>query len=127
MHCKSRCFEGGLTCRSAWHRFQLLTRISAARNFATLQGRRHTAAVRLLALHALFLANPSPEALGDFYTAEPDFVQVLLLTADHCTAIWPTMLLLHIRPHRPMTPMQPPSPMHENHALALASTGNACG
>ena len=126
MHCKCRCSEGGLTCRFAWHRFQLLTRISAARNFATLQGRRHTAVVRLLALHALFLANPSPEALGDFYTAEPDFVQVLPLTTDHCTAIWPMMLLLHIRPHRPMTPMQHPSPMQENHALALGSTGSAC-
>ncbi len=60
----------------AWCRFQLLTRISAARNFATLQGRRHTAAVRLLALFALFLCNPSTEALTEFYAAEPDFVQV---------------------------------------------------
>lgn len=125
MHCKSGCSERGLTCRSAWRRFQLLTRISAARSFAGLQGRRHTAAVRLLALHALFLANPSPEALGDFYTAEPDFVQVLLLTTNECTAIWPTMLSLRIRPHRPMTPMQLPSPMQKNHALDLASTGGA--
>ena len=66
-------------------RFQLLTRISAARDFATLQGRRHTAAVRLLALHALFLCNPTPEALTEFYAAEPDFVQdlvALLLAGD---------------------------------------------
>ena len=61
-----------------WHRFQLLTRISAARSFATLRGRQHTAAVRLLALHALFLCNPSPEALSEFYAAEPDFVQDLV-------------------------------------------------
>ena len=83
---------------SAWRRFQLLTRISAARSFATLPGRRHTAAVRLLALHALFLCNPPPEALGEFYAAEPDFVQdlVALLLAGNAVPEQLRTLVLRI-------------------------------
>ena len=41
--------------------------------------------MRLLALHALFLCNPTPEALTEFYAAEPDFVHdlvALLLAGD---------------------------------------------
>ena len=81
-----------------WHRFQLLTRISAGRSFSTLQGRRHTAAVRLLALHALFLCNPSPEALTEFYAAEPDFVQdlVALLLAGNAVPEQLRTLVLRI-------------------------------
>jgi E3 ubiquitin-protein ligase HUWE1 len=59
-------------------RFQLLTRVRVARRFASLEGRRHLARVRLLAFYVLFQSNPAPEALAEYYGAEPEFVQELV-------------------------------------------------
>ncbi|CAL8470977.1 g10519 [Coccomyxa elongata] len=59
-------------------RFTLLTRITVARNFSSLEGRRHLARLRLLSLHILFQCNPSAEAVADFYSQEPEFVSDLV-------------------------------------------------
>lgn len=49
-----------------------------ARNFSSLEGRRHLARLRLLSLHILFQCNPSAEVVADFYSQEPEFVSDLV-------------------------------------------------
>ncbi len=67
-------FSKGRRRRHAWAailyacecncRFPLLTRITVARNFSLLEGRRNLARLRLLSLHILFQCNPSAEAVA---------------------------------------------------------------
>ena len=81
-------FSKGRRRRHAWAailyacecncRFPLLTRITVARNFSLLEGRRNLARLRLLSLHILFQCNPSAEAVAEFYSQEPEFVSDLV-------------------------------------------------
>ena len=52
-------------------RFSLLSRIRAARSFASLEGRRTYMAIRLLAFTILVQSSPDYEELSTFFAIEP--------------------------------------------------------
>ncbi len=68
-----------------------------ARKFGTLEGRRHLARLRLLSLHILFQCNPSPEAVAEFYSQEPEFVSDLVCLLVGGAAIPEDLRILALR------------------------------
>ena len=78
-------------------RFPLLARITVARKFGTLEGRRHLARLRLLSLHILFQCNPSPDAVAEFYSQEPEFVSDLVCLLVGGAAIPEDLRILALR------------------------------
>ncbi|KAK3268281.1 E3 ubiquitin-protein ligase upl1 [Cymbomonas tetramitiformis] len=59
-------------------RFSLLARIRTAHGFATLEGRRQSVRIRLLALVVLLQSNPDHDDMVAFFGNEPDFVNELV-------------------------------------------------